>query len=482
MADIEAKLRVIIDDRMEKLVLPSGIPSTLEELQTVVKETFDISDEFSLQYFDSEFEDYFTIHKSDEIKHKDTVKVVYAEHITLNLVLLDECTDNSFLQHSTDTESTASNVDSSAGQSSSQHTIILSNRSATELCQPWPKQYPVPQFAFETEMILERATEDFKKNGTPLTNARVKSDILETLAKIIYTYTAYPSSAQISDVAEALVKKYPFLKEPGSFSGYYGWQQSIKSKMANYRTKLRGYSVPEQERTRKVKNQEQERIQLLSEGMKRDNYKLIKDKMAKTFAHRRNKIINQSPSIEDIKARWPALFEASHIQDEFQRITMVQLDSKFMSKLDEHTPRLLKLFHSKGGSMGLQLQAILLMAPSNPSIDMSRGLVIWCLMVYLGESTDQLLKEYDDPDEDNVSQDLVAARMTIYRAKNNATEDIGIVAESGLIAEHNVPPHVEVPVQVGLTVKGSHGRLLAAVLLPQNKEHIAAGTVEDYES
>lgn len=245
MADIEAKLRVIIDDRIEKLVLPSGIPSTLEELQTVVKETFDISDEFSLQYFDSEFEDYFTLHKSDEIKHKDTVKVVYAEHITLNLVPLDECTDNSFLQHSTDAESTASNVDSSAGQSSSQDTIILSNRSATERCQPWPKQYPVPQFAFETEMILERATEDFKKNGTLLTNARVKSDILETLAKTIYTYTAYPSSAQISDVAEALVKKYPFLKEPGSFSGYYGWQQSIKYKMANYCTKLRGYGVPE---------------------------------------------------------------------------------------------------------------------------------------------------------------------------------------------------------------------------------------------
>ncbi|KAJ4946958.1 hypothetical protein JOQ06_009001 [Pogonophryne albipinna] len=462
MADIEAKLRVIIDDRIEKLVLPSGIPSTLEELQTVVKETFDISDEFSLQYFDSEFEDYFTLHKSDEIKHKDTVKVVYAEHITLNLVPLDECTDNSFLQHSTDTESTASNVDSSAGQSSSQDTIILSNRSATERCQPWPKQYPVPQFAFETEMILERATEDFKKNGTLLTNARVKSDILETLAKTIYTYTAYPSSAQISDVAEALVKKYPFLKEPGSFSGYYGWQQSIKYKMANYRTKLRGYGVPEvmcnalkrkrpadQKSAKNVKkprkaelnylppypagedeeSQEQERIQLLSEVMKRDNNKLIKDKMAKTFAHRRNEIINQSPSIEDIKARWPALFEASHIQDEFQRITMVQLDSKFMSKLDEHTPRLLKHFHSKGGSMGLQLQAILLMAPSNPSIDMSRGLVIRCLMVYLGESTDQLLKEYDDPDEDNVSQDLAAASMTIYRAKNNATEDIGIVVE-----------------------------------------------------
>lgn len=148
------------------------------------------------------------------------------------------------------------------------------------------------------------------------------------------------------DVAEALVKKYPCLKEPGSFSGYYGWQQSLKYKMANYRTKLCGYGVPEvmcnalkrkspadQKSAKNVKkprkaevnylppypagedeeSQEQERIQLLTEVRKRDNNKLIKEKMAKTFAHRRNEIVKQSPTIEDIKARWPALFEASNV-------------------------------------------------------------------------------------------------------------------------------------------------------------------------
>ncbi len=136
-------------------------------------------------------------------------------------------------------------IKSTAGTSSSQDTIILSRRSTTERCQLWPKQFPIPQFAYETEIYLERATEDFKKNGTLLTTSKVKADILEKLAEAIYTYTAYPSSAQISDVAEALIKKYPCLKEPGSFLGYYGWQQSLKYKMANYRTKLRGYSVPE---------------------------------------------------------------------------------------------------------------------------------------------------------------------------------------------------------------------------------------------
>ncbi|KAF4072095.1 hypothetical protein AMELA_G00270370 [Ameiurus melas] len=72
-----------------------------------------------------------------------------------------------------------------------------------------------------------------------------------------------------------------------------------------------------------------------------------------------------SLNIEDITARWPALFEAPHIQDEFHRITMVQLESKFMSKLDEYTHRLLKLFQSKCAIMGLRLQAILLKVSFN---------------------------------------------------------------------------------------------------------------------
>ncbi|KAL7881015.1 hypothetical protein SRHO_G00032690 [Serrasalmus rhombeus] len=92
-------------------------------------------------------------------------------------------------------------------------------------------------------MYLERADEDYKKNGTLLTTSEVKADTLEKLAETVYSYTAYPSSAQISDVAETLVEKYPCLREPGSFSGYYAWQQSIKYKMANYHTKLRGFGV-----------------------------------------------------------------------------------------------------------------------------------------------------------------------------------------------------------------------------------------------
>lgn len=70
-----------------------------------------------------------------------------------------------------------------------------------------------------------------------MTSPRVKSDILERLAEAMFSYTAYPNDAQRSVVAQALVEKHPCLKEPGSFNGTYGWQQSLKYKCGNYRTK-----------------------------------------------------------------------------------------------------------------------------------------------------------------------------------------------------------------------------------------------------
>ncbi|CAI5642002.1 unnamed protein product [Oreochromis niloticus] len=434
---MEAKLYVIIDDQIEKLVLPSGIPPAVEELQSVVKDTFGFSNDFSLQYFDPEFQDYFTLHRTDQIKDKDTVKDFGITPVILSLTPVEDSFGIPSGQLSTDydssyAESVVSSADSDA-TTSSQDTIILKRQKTTQRCEPWPKQFPIPQVAYEIEMYLETATEEYKKNGNLLPTSKVKTDILEKLAETIFTFTAYPSSAQVSYVAEALVTKYPYLKEPGSFSGYYGWQQSIKYKMANYRTKLRGFGVPELTcNAMKHKSPgDQKSAKKVKKPQKTERQQSDKRKMAKTFAHRLHEIINLSPSIEDIEARWPALFEASHLQDEFYRITLVHLEPKFMSILDEYTPKLLALFHPKGGAMGLKLQAIIAKSPSNPSNNITRNLVIQCLMVYLGESIDQLIKEYSDADGDGVSQDLSEQRMKIYQIKvvGSEEDDIGIVPE-----------------------------------------------------
>lgn len=74
-----AMLRVIFGHRIEKLTLMSGIPDTVEELNLAIKQTLDINDDFSLQYLDPDFDDFFTLHSIAQIKHKATIKVVTIE-------------------------------------------------------------------------------------------------------------------------------------------------------------------------------------------------------------------------------------------------------------------------------------------------------------------------------------------------------------------------------------------------------------------
>ncbi|PWA20548.1 hypothetical protein CCH79_00021032, partial [Gambusia affinis] len=54
---------------------------------------------------------------------------------------------------------------------------------------------------------------------------------------------------------------------------------------------------------------EKERIELLAAIKRRNNDRVIAEKMARTFAYRRQEVVNEEPGIEDFKDRWPALFQ-----------------------------------------------------------------------------------------------------------------------------------------------------------------------------
>ncbi|XP_065822158.1 uncharacterized protein [Labrus bergylta] len=181
------------------------------------------------------------------------------------------------------------------------------------------------------------------------------SDILEKLAERVYTYKAYRTDADFSEVALALTKKHSCLREPGSYNESYGWKQRLKVEMANYRTLLKAHSTSAEltvnssksksrEEAHPAKNLkrprraevnhfpplpsgetqeslEQERIFLLMENQKRNNRPTLKDKMAKTFGYRKQEIMHKMPSVDDILERWPALFQMDEISAEFLRIT-----------------------------------------------------------------------------------------------------------------------------------------------------------------
>ncbi|XP_056619587.1 uncharacterized protein LOC130433854 [Triplophysa dalaica] len=204
------------------------------------------------------------------------------------------------------------------------------------------KSSPFPSFSPEIEILVKKAMEDYNRHGSLLNVQIVKKDVMDHLVKAIYMYTSYPSGKQIEGVAEALIRKYPCLKEPGSFTGFQGWQMSLKYKMADYRRRLSKFGFPEvlcntfkkknpedRKSAKSVKkpckaevnylpqyppgeNQdslEQERVLLLTEVKKKNNTIVVKDKMSRTFALRRHEVIELCPSVAEIKDRWPALFD-----------------------------------------------------------------------------------------------------------------------------------------------------------------------------
>ncbi|MBN3302865.1 ZN839 protein, partial [Amia calva] len=189
---------------------------------------------------DSDFGDqFFTLCTTDLIQDKETVKVV---HIASS-VCLPRCTDIDTIE-GVSLSPLPDEASSSISHGSSADTVLSSPDRSAERSVPWPLEFPIPRFSYNTELVLERASESYLKDGSLLNTPSIKADILGKLAETIYRYVAFPSSTQICAVAEALVKKHPCLKEPGLVSGFYGWQTSLKYKMGNYGTKLRNLGYP----------------------------------------------------------------------------------------------------------------------------------------------------------------------------------------------------------------------------------------------
>ncbi len=110
----------------------------------------------------------------------------------------------------------------------------------------WPSLFIVPNFSYFAEIQLQRANAEFRANGTLLTlPPKLRMDIPEVMAEQIFKYTAYPSDSQIEEAAEVLVHVYPCLRERGTCAGHERWKQYLKTKVANFRTKLCKIGHPE---------------------------------------------------------------------------------------------------------------------------------------------------------------------------------------------------------------------------------------------
>ena len=181
------QLRFILEEHnIRKLMFPSGIPSTVEELVSIVFGTLNVPGEFGLLYKHIDFgNQFFSLTSTYELYDKATVKIMRKEPmITLSSTLSEVDTSPADDEASPQVDDCAS--------SSSQDTIIL-----PESCRsiPWPVPFQFPQFSRDIEIILAEANKIYHAFGTYFRDASVESAIMRDLTKVLFSYTAYPSSA-----------------------------------------------------------------------------------------------------------------------------------------------------------------------------------------------------------------------------------------------------------------------------------------------
>ncbi|XP_019956044.2 uncharacterized protein [Paralichthys olivaceus] len=445
------RFRVIIDHDIKKITFENGLPSSVEDMIKVFKHAFSITSEIGLQYKDADFDDFFTLTSTSDLKDKDTLKVVHVPpDIIITTVPLESHPDT------TD----ASSVDDLLFTDSQDN--LIPRPPATERHNLWPAVFPIPTFSYNTEMALRQGNERFLKDGTPLTTPSVKSDILERLAEAMFSYTAYPNDPQRAAVAQALIEKHPCLREPGSFNGFYGWQQSLKYKCGNYRSKLKAHGNPElmintlkhkqdcdKKPAKNIKKPrksevnylppypvgetddslENVRTELIAARKTEDNRLKINDMMSRTYSCRRREVVGQSTHVVELKERWPALFDPFQINEEFRRCNTIPLESTFLSQLDKYTPKFLELFSTKGGVVGQRLKSVLMELEKDPhaSVVKKRDMTLRCLVKYMGESVQELISDYYRTAEEKVHEDLKTQEMRIYAC--HQPDAVGIIID-----------------------------------------------------
>ncbi|XP_060788702.1 uncharacterized protein LOC132893502 [Neoarius graeffei] len=471
-------LRVVVDEGDYRRLELDPVPTNLTKLYDTIRQAFGISRDFRIQFKDPVFNDeYMNITSIMDLQDRSTIKLVYIGDVSTASWSTGPSTHNvpSTSWSPVERSSSQSAASVSSQSSDTDDTVILSH-SDSELREcPWPREFPIPRFPYNVELQLQRGNECFRETGSLLNiTPGLKTDIMEKLAEEIFSYTAYPRNNQFDDVAAALVKKFPCLKDH-SACGYYAWMISLKYKMANHRTKMRAIGCPEVtinslknkskddclpaknvKKARKAEvnycpsnpagetdeSLEKLRVELLNDVEQRDRTQLVKEKMSRTFAFRRKEVVHGTPSAAEFKARWPALFCAGELQAEFQRITTLPLMSTFMAKLDSCLPQLTSVLRKKGGIPGQKLaKHVTVLTETTSPISQKRSAALKSLCIYLGEKDEDLIREYMDIQGLDIEREFRKQPMGIYLICKDGGdagdhEDIGIHVEGTIVLDN----------------------------------------------
>ncbi|XP_033111013.1 sterile alpha motif domain-containing protein 3-like [Anneissia japonica] len=96
----------------------------------------------------------------------------------------------------------------------------------------WPSPYQVPVLPHDVEGLL-------KQEDKSVLSRRYYRKIIQSLFEDMIQYTLYPTTAQYTEVARALVTKFKILKDKsGNSTGHDTWRESLKNKFKHERAPL----------------------------------------------------------------------------------------------------------------------------------------------------------------------------------------------------------------------------------------------------
>lgn len=318
MADassLRLKITMLNSNDVMKIMVP--VDSTVQQLHERACEKFQLeSSQFVLQYMDEDFREYINVTSMTEVT---------------DLMSLRLCSKNSL-------QPTSSNGSPTAAYGG----YVRQER--------WPERFPVPEFDADVKIYLHGVEGMYAASGNMAVVPRdIKGKMLDAIANKIYGYTAYATTEQVKQVAQALTEKYPSLQCRTAPQGWEAWAHSISFKMGNFRSKLRKLgcdevnmnggkrskvrrpdapppaanikkarkgelnfqpNLPSSETTDSL---EYYREQMAVEMNKMEpDWSMVNRHMALTFSARR-KEVNSMALIQTVKNRWPALFSAAQV-------------------------------------------------------------------------------------------------------------------------------------------------------------------------
>ncbi|XP_028666317.1 sterile alpha motif domain-containing protein 3-like [Erpetoichthys calabaricus] len=434
-------LRIILSPDDIRRIRVDSMPETVGDLLLILKTKLGLDGDIVVQFQDPDFD--------NELCNLSSISELPKDKATLKV---NRKPFESY--HGDVTLDTANLTSSSQGKSpNGSHTRQL------------PQPFVIPTFSSNVELKLKQGNEAYHRDETLLDISKdMKSDILDNLAEVIYMHNPYPTREEYERVAQSLIKKHPCLREPGSVNGWYGWKFSLKFKMSNFRQKLRVAGCPEVKvnsrkfgstnlkKIKRAKKSEvhflpdfpegksqscldEERSAMVNEMKKgKVDWKKVNEMMKNTFSLRRKEIVEDEPLVADFKERWPALFCERQIEEEFTRLTSVDLKRSLLDGLEQYLPRFLDLYRAKSGIMGLTRQIRLL--DDNSSTEMKYTVLLMGLPHFLREDPSPFFKTVESAKpEEEIAKGM---KIGIITVKDGADDlDSAIVLEEQIIL-HNI--------------------------------------------